>query len=268
MTSNVKWLNEYSRDFRIPLGIKQGGINSPDFFGLYIDDICAILRDSSIGCHIYRIFLAMILFADDLVLLAPTRQALNKMIQACASYCKEFCLAFNASKSKIIVFSKTKIDHENLCPILLNGRKVEYVNSITYLGATITNDKGFSFSASNDLTKFYRASNSILRAVKQPSEEVLIHLLYSCCIPILSYASAVKDFTSRQMQDCSTAINNALRLIFGYNRWESVRMLRQSFGYPSLVEIFQRAKNKFNSSVLTHHNPIISKLARYLALEQ
>ena len=45
-------------------------------------------------------------------------------------------------------------------------------------------------------------------------------------------------------------------------------MLRQSFGYPSLVEIFQRAKNKFNSSVLTRHNPIISKLARYLALEQ
>ena len=51
----------------------------------------------------YGIFLAMILFADDLCLLAPTRQALNKMIQLCADYCKEFGLTFNASKSKILV---------------------------------------------------------------------------------------------------------------------------------------------------------------------
>ena len=56
----------------------------------------------------------MILFADDLVLLAPTRQALDKMIQACAAYCKEFGLAFNASKSKVVVFAKTKVDHKNL----------------------------------------------------------------------------------------------------------------------------------------------------------
>ena len=174
MTSIVKWLNEYSRDFRIPLGIKQGGINSPDFFGVYIDDIGAILRNFGVGCHIYSIFLAMILFADDLVLLAPTRQGLNKMIQLCATYCKEFGLAFNASKSKIVVFAKTKVDHKKLCPILLNGRNIEYVDNITYLGATIVSDKGFAFSSSNDLTKFYRASNSILRAVKQPSEEVMI----------------------------------------------------------------------------------------------
>ena len=210
----------------------------------------------------------MILFADDLVLLAPTRQGLNKMIQLCATYCKEFGLAFNASKSKIVVFAKTKVDHKKLCPIVLNGRNIEYVDNITYLGATIVSDKGFAFSSSNDLTKFYRASNSILRAVKQPSEEVMIQLLYSCCIPILSYASASKDYLSRQMQDCTTAINNALRLIFGYNRWESVRTLRESFGYPSLIEIFQRAKNKFNSSLFSHHNPVISKLARFMAIEQ
>ena len=144
MTSIVKWLNEYSRDFRIPLGIKQGGINSPDFFGVYIDDICAILRNAGVGCHIYSIFLAMILFADDLVLLAPTRQGLNKMIQLCATYCKEFGLAFNASKSKIVVFAKTKVDHKKLCPIVLNGRNIEYVDNITYLGATIVSDKGFA----------------------------------------------------------------------------------------------------------------------------
>ena len=268
MTCIVKWENEFSREFRIPLGIKQGGINSPDFFGVYIDDICAILRNANIGCHIYKIFLAMILFADDLCLLAPTRQALNKMIQLCATYCNKYGLAFNASKSKIVVFSKSSINYDGFCPILLNGKKIDYVDNVTYLGTTVYNNKGFANTASNDLSKFYRASNSILRAAKKPSEEILLHLLYTCCVPILSYAGAVKDYPSRQMQDCNTAMNNALRLIFGYNRWESVRTLRESFGYKSLVEIFQRAKIKFENSLLHHHNPIITHVARNLKQEQ
>ena len=225
MSCNVKWADQLSREFRVPLGIKQGGINSPELFGCYIDDICAILRNADIGCHMYGIFLAMILFADDLCLLAPTRRALVKMIELCAKYCKEFGLTFNTKKSKIVVFSKSNIDNETLGPVFLDGKVIEYVSSITYLGTTITNNKGITFSSKNDLTKFYRASNSILRAAKKPSEEVMMQLLYSCCVPILSYACAVKQYSSKQMQDCCTALNDALRLIFGYNRWESVRTL-------------------------------------------
>ena len=268
MSCNVRWENEVSRSFNVPLGIKQGGINSPEFFGCYIDDISILLRDLSIGCHILGVFLAMILFADDLCLLAPTRNALDRMIRTCAAYCKEFGLTFNTSKSKIMVFSKNNIDIDNLSPIQLNGRDIEYVDSITYLGATLTSKKGFAFSPSNDLAKFYRASNSLLRATNKPSEEVMLHLLYSCCVPVLTYACAVKEFPARQMQDCSTAMNDSLRFLFGYNRWESVRTLRQSFGYKSLVEIFQRAKNKFDASLFSHINPTIRHIARNIPREQ
>ena len=177
MSCNVKWSNEVSRSFRVPLGIKQGGINSPDFFGCYIDDIATLLRNAQIGCHIFGMFLAILLFADDICLLAPTRNALDKMIQTCAAYCSEYGLTFNAKKSKIVIFSKKNIDHDNLCPILLNGRPVEYTDTITYLGTTIVNRKGFTFSSVTDLKKFYRASNAILRAVRKPSEEVIMQLI-------------------------------------------------------------------------------------------
>ena len=268
MSCNVKWNNEISRSFRVPLGIKQGGINSPEFFGCYIDDIAAILRNFQIGCHFLGIFLAILLFADDICLMAPTRKALDKMIQTCALYCKEYGLTFNAGKSKIIVFSKKNIDYDTLCPILFNGRAIEYTESITYLGATIVNKKGFSFSSSNDLAKFYRATNAILRAANKPSEEVLMHLLFSCCIPILTYACAVKEYPSRQMHDCCTATNDALRFIFGFNRWESVRNLREQFGFLALTDIFHKTRRKFDASLLSHHNPVISYIARNLVIEQ
>ena len=46
------------------------------------------------------------------------------------------------------------------------------------------------------------------------------------------------------------------------------KSLQELFSYKSLIEIFQQAKNKFNSSILTHHNPITSRIARNLVLEQ
>ena len=95
MTAAVKWGSEMSREFYVPLGIKQGGINSPDFFSVYFDDLMRILRKRGIGFHIGKTFLASIFFADDICLLAPTRSALQRLIDCCSDYCKEFTLEFN-----------------------------------------------------------------------------------------------------------------------------------------------------------------------------
>ena len=253
-----------SREFSVPLGIKQGGINSPDFFGVYFDDLSKLLRQLEIGCHMFGLFLALLMFADDIVLMAPTRMALNKLIGTCSEYCTEFGLSFNSKKSKVMIFSKTRVDHHSFEPVTLNGIALDYANSVTYLGTKIVNDKGLSFSCENDLIKFYRASNSILNAINKPSEEILLQLLYSNCIPTLTYACAVKDYPSRQMQNCNTAVNDALRLIFGYHRWESVRQLRESFGYKSLTDIFGRSCKKFHERLPYHPNSIISHIARNL----
>ena len=80
-----------------------------------------------------------------------------------------------------------------------------------------------------------------------------------------TYACAVKNYSSRQMQSCNTAVNDALRLIFGYNRWdwESVRALR----YKSVTDIFGQARKKFSYRLPYHSNSaIVSRLARYYNL--
>ena len=43
MEYNVKWAKTYSDPFRVLCGTKQGGILSPDFFAIYIDDLIQIL---------------------------------------------------------------------------------------------------------------------------------------------------------------------------------------------------------------------------------
>ena len=267
MISSVKWESASSRPFNVPLGIKQGGINSPDFFSIYVDDLTRLLRSKGSGCHMYRLFVAAILFADDICLIAPTRSSLQELIDCCSDYCHKFCLTFNPKKSKVVVFSPRTIDTKNFARISLNGIHIEYVNSVKYLGLTLCSRPTFSFDSKSDLRNFYRSANSILNVLKKPDECVLLHLLYSNCVPILTYACAVKTYASREMNDCNTALNNAIRRIFTYHRWESIRSLRVAFGYKSLTEIFQLSSKRFIDSLPNHSNSILRKLHSSISVE-
>ena len=53
-------------------GAKQGGILSPDFFAIYINDLIIMLKAVGIGCHLIELFIACLLFADNMLLIAPT----------------------------------------------------------------------------------------------------------------------------------------------------------------------------------------------------
>ena len=110
--------------------------------------------------------------------------------------------------AKFLVFLFTQVSQKSwyfrfslntVKPISINGSAIEYTDTIVYLGTTIISNKGLNFSTSKNLLSFYCASNSILTVVNKPSEEVLMHLLYANSIPILTYALAVKVYSSRQM---------------------------------------------------------------------
>ena len=71
-----------------------------------------------------------------------------------------------------------------------------------------------------------------------------MHLLYTNCVPTLTYACSTKTFSAKERQQCTTALNNAIRWIFAFHRWESVRSLREAFHYKSTVEIFSDMSRK------------------------
>ena len=156
MSCRVKWGDAFSDEFDVPLGTKQGGIISPKLFSLYIDDMAAILRRNGLGCHFSKVFVGCILFADDMALLAPSRSALQKMIDLCYDFCSKFCLSFNARKSKVMFFGKDTT--ESLAPLSLNDSLIDYIEEWKYLGTTLKSGRKLSFVARPDLSSFYRAS--------------------------------------------------------------------------------------------------------------
>ena len=84
-----------------------------------------------------------------------------------------------------------------------------------------------------------------------------MNLLFTNCVLILAYGAEAVEFSNSDMQSFNTAINDAIRRIFSYQRWESTHFLRQSAGFPSIYEIFSRRSEVFLSRNLQGYNEAV-----------
>jgi hypothetical protein len=99
----ISWFGVMSDYFLALNGVKQGAVLSPILFCVYMDDLLTALSKSGCGCYIGRQFVGALAYADDIVLLAPTPNAMRKLLQLCQDYADDFSITFNSTKSKCLV---------------------------------------------------------------------------------------------------------------------------------------------------------------------
>ena len=71
--------------------VRQGSVLSPFLFAIYVDDFCALCKQ---GSNLY-----IIVYADDILLLAPTLTALEKLLHACERELIWLDMLINCKKS-------------------------------------------------------------------------------------------------------------------------------------------------------------------------
>ena len=118
-----------------------------------------------------------------------------------------------------------------------------------------------SFSINEDLRGFFGSVNSVLSCTTKPKENVLMKLLFSNCLPKLTYGAAVKDLNASEKNQLNVAQNNAIRRIFGFRLWQSIRQIREFYEYDAVEVVFAKAKRKFNATILSHDNAILRLLS-------
>ena len=85
----VKLDGKKSSFFKLTNGTRQGSVLSPLLFSVYLDDLLVELRAMQLGCHIGGWWYGAMGYADDLALLAPNREVLQKMVRVCERYGRE-----------------------------------------------------------------------------------------------------------------------------------------------------------------------------------
>ena len=76
----VTWNGNYSAEFNIKNGVKQGAVLSALLYCVYVDDLFLRLRKNRQGCWINGEFMGIFGYSDDKVLLSPTLDGLQNMI--------------------------------------------------------------------------------------------------------------------------------------------------------------------------------------------
>ena len=102
-----------------------------------------------------------------------------------------------------MVFGKLSASVESLASISLRGEPINYVPKCNILSG-----KTFRFSVHENLCGFFGSVNSILTSMSRPNEHVQLQLLFSNCVPKLTYGAAVKDFSATEKQRFNVALNN------------------------------------------------------------
>ena len=111
--------NETSEFFTSNSGGRQGENLSPFLFTLFVNDVEEYLIEQDCNPIVVRseqdiyLKLLVLLYADDAILLADSAENLQKGLTALKSYCDEWKLQLNSSKTKILIFSRRKVKKEH-----------------------------------------------------------------------------------------------------------------------------------------------------------
>lgn len=135
------WCNGRVTDFfSTECGLKQGCVLSPICYSLFVNDISDYLEG---GIWIEDVNIKVLLYADDLVVLASTPKDLQRMILNLKNYCETWGLEINTQKSKIMVFRKggRLKAHEKW---FFGSDEIEVVNKYKYLGVLFTPQLSFT----------------------------------------------------------------------------------------------------------------------------
>ena len=97
---SVRWDKVVSQPFKAGNGVKQGGVLSPILFTLYLNVLMDMLKSSGFGCYDGNVFVGALAYADDIVLLAPSRFALVRLLKQCYLF-SYISFYFNANKEFI-----------------------------------------------------------------------------------------------------------------------------------------------------------------------
>ena len=133
----VRWSSFESDSSSVQNGVRQGRNLSPMLFSVYIDDLLRKVQGSKRGCHVGRSALNIIAYADDLVLLSPTRDGIQKLVHLCESFAHERDTVFNVKKTVCMFFhpqrpySSKHLNLSNRPSILLNDHRLDWVDNLT-----------------------------------------------------------------------------------------------------------------------------------------
>ena len=198
-------------------GVSQGTVIGPLLFSLYINDISSDIESE------------IRLFADDCVCYREIKDEKDTMklqrdIDLLGSRVRKWGMRFQPVKCNMMQLTRKRIKKIH-ASYTLEGTNLENVESIKYLGVTITSDLRWNTHVSNVCTKANRTLGFLRRNLYSCPQEVKEAAYKGLVRPVLDYGSSVWDPPGVVLQEELESVQKrAARFVTGNYNYETGSM--------------------------------------------
>jgi hypothetical protein len=127
-------VNDYQSPwFTVKNGVKQGCTLSPTLFSIFINDLAMDINALQCGVSIDDTVISLLLYADDIALIAPDERSLQLMLDCVNNWCSKWRLVVNTEKTKVIHFRGPSTPRSG-CQFKCGEYAIEYCDTYKYLG--------------------------------------------------------------------------------------------------------------------------------------
>jgi Reverse transcriptase (RNA-dependent DNA polymerase) len=216
VTTGVRTPAGESKDFPISIGLHQGSALSPYLFNLVLD---VLTRD------IQKVIPMCMLFADDIVLIAESREEVNVKLEIWREALESKGLRLSRSKTEYMhcKFSKVQVDSELV--VKLGEDIIPQVTKFRYLGSIVQSDGEINEDITHRIQAGWlkwRKASGVICDRKMPKK--LKGKFYRTAIrPAMLYGSECWALKGQQEKKLGVAEMRMLRWMCGYTRLDKKR---------------------------------------------
>ena len=159
-------LNNCKTDwFKCLSGVRQGDVLSTTLFSIFINDLALDVKNTNIRIPVDSGKVSILLYADDIVLLAENEHDLQILLDTIFSWCKTWYMNVNEKKTKIVHFRKKNCVRTNF--VFKYGLDyIEIVSQYKYLGITLHEYLDFKFTMDELSDAAGRALGAVIAKTK------------------------------------------------------------------------------------------------------
>ncbi len=251
--------------FTVRTGFKQGDVNAPTLFNLYVDTILRCceplvrqlgvrigfsdgghLRECRRPTHMELIWIFM--YADDIVLLAEDPSALQQGMNIMDDTFRQWGMIFSIPKTKVMVMGPTA---GNEYHFTLRDTSVEVVRSFKYLGCICASDSSIDLELAHRLSSanfaFFRLGKTGIWGSRDISRNTQCTIFKTVVLTTLLYCCELWALTAKDVNRLEVFQMKCLRRIYGVSLLQKIRntKIREHCGVPALTCVLRYRRLKW-----------------------
>lgn len=216
-------------------GVRQGDVASPMLYSLFINELVEEFKAQGLGVPIDDGEpVGILLFADDICLLAPDQEQLQRMLDIVSRYADRWRFRINQDKSNVMVIGTANEENEP-AKWLLQGHSVKETNSYKYLGIWVRKD-GLLTAQLAQLMKNVMLTVGNLETIGVPNllMQTSREFILGQVAPVIEWGIQVCPFSVREFTKLENAWISAVKRILKLPRYASREVVQADLGIMPL----------------------------------